>query len=285
MNPREYDVPVDGGLLHVGEWGPEDGPVVVAVHGITSSHRAWVAVARALPEVRVVAPDLRGRGKSNELGAPYGMARHSDDLVAMMDALGIASAPIVGHSMGGFVALVASQRHSTRFPRLLLVDGGLPLALPEGSTIEETVTASLGPAAARLSMTFETPKAYLEFWRQHPALTDWNDDIEQYALYDLDGNHAATKCEAMAADSEELYGSPEILSALEKVREFVMLTAPRGLLDETPGLYSPAAIARWKHELPLATITEVPDVNHYTIVMGDRGAHVVASRIRPLLGA
>ncbi len=74
-------------------------------------------------------------------------------------------------------------------------------------------------------------------------------------------------------------------NAVESVREFTMLTAPRGLLDETPGLYSPAAIERWKRELPLATITEVPDTNHYSIVMSPRGAEVIATRIRPLVGA
>jgi lipase len=283
---KEYDVPVDGGMLHVGEWGPADGPVVVAVHGITASHRAWVAVARALPEVRLIAPDLRGRGRSNGLGAPFGMVRHAADLEAMMDAIGVVSAPIVGHSMGGFVALLASQLYPKRFPSLLLVDGGLPLELPEGKRIDEVVAATLGPAAARLSMTFDSPEAYLEFWRQHPALKDnWSDDVEQYALYDLDGDRASTSYEAMAADSVDLYGSPEINTAVEEAREFTLLTAPRGLLDETPGLYSPAAIARWKHELPLATITEVPDVNHYTIVMSDAGARVIATRIRPLIGA
>jgi lipase len=283
--PREYDVPVDGGQLHVGEWGPPDGPAIVAVHGITASHREWVAVARALPGVRIIAPDLRGRGLSNTLGGPYGMPRHAADLEAMMAAIGVVSAPIVGHSMGGFVALVASQRYPKRFPKLLLIDGGLPLALPDGVTIDEAMTATLGPAAARLSMTFDSPEVYLEFWKQHPALTPWTADFEQYALYDLQGDRPATAFEAMAGDARDLYGSEEITTALSELREFTLLTAPRGLLNETPGLYPPAVVERWRRELPLATISEVPDVNHYTIVMGDRGAAVVAARIRPLIGA
>ena len=283
--PREYDVPVEGGTLHVGEWGPENGPVVVAVHGITASHRSWIALARALPEVRLIAPDLRGRGKSNGLGAPFGMASHAADLEAMMAALGIASAPIIGHSMGGFVALVASQQYPKRFPKLLLVDGGLPLELPEGMVVDEVMTATLGPAAARLSMTFDSPEVYLEFWRQHPALSaEWNDDVEQYVLYDLQGDRPATSFEAMAADSKDLYGSEEIATALSELREFTLLTAPRGLQNEKPGLYPPAIAERWRRELPLATITEIPDVNHYTIVMGERGAQVIASRVRPLIG-
>ena len=59
------------------------------MHGITASHRAWPAVVAALPGVRVVAPDLRGRGRSNSLPGPYGMGAHADDLAAVLDALGV----------------------------------------------------------------------------------------------------------------------------------------------------------------------------------------------------
>ncbi|MCU1420583.1 MAG: alpha/beta hydrolase [Microbacteriaceae bacterium] len=290
MMPREYDVPVGGGTLHVGEWGPADGPAVVLVHGITASHRQWNVVARALPEVRFIAPDLRGRGRSNGLGAPYGMAAHAADLEAMMGALGVARAPIVGHSMGGFVALVASQLYPERFQGLLLVDGGLPLELPEGADVDAVVAASLGPAADRLSMTFASPDEYLGFWRRHPALgPNWSDDVEQYALYDLQGEapelRASTAFEAMAADSHELYESAAVSNALDSVREFTLLTAPRGLLDQTPGLYPPDAVERWRRALPLGTFIEVPDVNHYTIAMAERGAQTIAAHIRPLVGA
>src|SRR5690606_30076261 len=72
-----HDVPVAGGTLRVGVWepvgplatGPDGAPLpsVVLVHGITASHRAWPAVVAALAGRRVVAPDLRGRGRSNHL--------------------------------------------------------------------------------------------------------------------------------------------------------------------------------------------------------------------------
>jgi hypothetical protein len=59
-----------------------------------------------------------------------------------------------------------------------------------------------------------------------------------------------------------------------------LLTAPRGLLNEVPGLYGPGEVERWKVELPAVTIQEVPDVNHYTIVLGEAGASVVARELR-----
>jgi alpha-beta hydrolase superfamily lysophospholipase len=65
---QEIDVPVDGGLMRVGVWGTRlpGAPVVLAVHGITASHVGWELLARQLPHAWVVAPDLRGRGRSGE---------------------------------------------------------------------------------------------------------------------------------------------------------------------------------------------------------------------------
>ena len=51
-----------------------------------------------------------------------------------------------------------------------------------------------------------------------------------------------------------------------------LLTAQRGLLNQTRGLYSPAEIERWRADLPALKIREVPDINRYTIVMSAAGA-------------
>lgn len=118
---RIHDVAVDGGALRVGEWSPEDpaAPTVIAVHGITASHMSWAMVAQALPEVRLIAPDLRGRGRSAELPGPFGMARHAADLEAVIEALDVPRALLIGHSMGGFVAVVTSHLYPDRFSQAL----------------------------------------------------------------------------------------------------------------------------------------------------------------------
>lgn len=70
--PPSRAVPVDGGKLHVGDWGGAR-PVVLALHGITASHVSWTGVAARLTGCRLVAPDLRGRGRSRDLLGPYGL--------------------------------------------------------------------------------------------------------------------------------------------------------------------------------------------------------------------
>jgi len=281
---------VDGGALRVGEWSPEDpgAPTVIAVHGITASHLAWAMVAKALPEVRLIAADLRGRGRSAGLPAPYGMARHAADLEAVIQALELPRALLVGHSMGGFVAVVAAHMHPDRFSSVLLIDGGLPLAIPAGIGKDDLLTATLGPAAERMSMTFKDRPTYLEFWKKHPAFVgDWSQAVADYANYDLTGVeprlHPSASFEAVKEDSTELFGAESVLAALADLpRPMTLLTAPRGLLNQAPGLYGPSEIERWREELPAVAFREVPDVNHYTIVMGAAGAAAVAREVRGL---
>lgn len=286
---RTTTVPVRGGELTVGEWGPSDGPAVLAVHGVTASHLTWPLVASLLPDAHVIAPDLRGRGRSNELPGPWGMPQHADDLAAVLDALGVESAVVVGHSMGAFASLVLAHRHPHKVASLVLVDGGLPLPTPQGLSDDEATRAILGPAAERLSMTFESRESYRDFWKHHPAFAnDWNSLIEHYLDYDLVGvepNLRPSTCyAAVAADSIELRGGDSLMRALDELAHpATFISAPRGLMNETPPLYPQASIDRWKELFPELETLAADDVNHYTIVMADDGARVVAHTIRTAL--
>ena len=112
-----------------GSGGPRPVAPVLAVHGITANHLAWQLVAEALPDLRIVAPDLRGRGRSSELPGPYGFDQHADDLAQLIDQLGLGPVPVVGHSMGGFVAMAVAHRHPDLISAVLLLDGGLPFVV------------------------------------------------------------------------------------------------------------------------------------------------------------
>lgn len=296
---RSLDVDVRGGRLHAGEWSrgsAGEGAMVLAVHGITASHRSWDAVARTLLDdagpagapQRLLAPDLRGRGRSNALPGPYGMAQHADDMAALLRAAGADAqkpAVVVGHSMGAFVALVLADRHRELVERLVLVDGGLPLALPAGMNRDEALRALLGPALQRLGMEFASPEAYLDYWRPHPAFAAcWNAEIEDYIRYDLDGEaphlRPATTPAAVAGDNEDLYGGVALLGALERLRvPAVLLRAERGIFDDPAPLYPDEAIARARREYPAIEVRDVPGTNHYTIVMAPPGAAAVAEEV------
>jgi len=282
---KSLDIPVRGGLLRTGIWGPLDSaaPTVLAVHGITASHRAWALVAQALPEVRFIAPDLRGRGRSNTLPGPYGMPVHADDLATVLKVLDVPRAVVAGHSMGAFAALVLANRHPQLVGSLVLVDGGLPLAGPAGLRDEQVVQAVRGPAGERLNRVFASREEYLELWKPHPAFVGhWNALLHDYLDYDLapdgaGGLRSATSYAALAEDIADLHRGTALLQALEELAHPVhLLRAPRGLLNEEPGLYAPDYINAWRERLPQLRVTDVPGTNHYTIVMDEPGAGAVA---------
>ncbi len=293
---RKIDVVVEGGSLRAGVWEPidsgTDAPTVLLVHGVTASHLAWPFVVDRLPGVRVVAPDLRGRGRSNGIAGPAGMPAHAADLAALLDALGIDRTVVVGHSMGGFVSVVFAHRYPERVSRLLLVDGGLPLDVPAGLSTDELVAGILGPTAARLSMRFADTGEYLDFWRQHPAFDGaWTPELERYLAYDLvdDGAGAfrpATSYATTADDTVDMNTGtalPEALAGLQHPTR--LITVPRGLQNEPPGLYAPEHLARLLAEYPAVEHERIEGFNHYTIVMSPGGAEVVAAAVREELSA
>ena len=288
---RTTDVEVRGGTLHTALWGPDDpeAPTILAVHGVTASHKAWPYLAEALPGVRIIAPDLRGRGRSNALPGPYGMPTHAEDLAAVLGALTTGPVVVVGHSMGAFAALVLANLFPDRVRSLVLVDGGLPLQVPAGISDEDVVSAVLGPAAERLNSTFPSREVYRTFWRQHPAFSaDWTPLVEEYVDYDLTGEEPdlkpATRYQAMAEDTAELHRGASLLKALDELAvDTQVLRAPRGLLNEPAALYAPGYLEGWAEKLPSLRVREVPDVNHYTIVMGQAGARAVANSVQEAL--
>ena len=271
--------------LAFSRFGSDDpaAPTVLALHGITANGLAWQVVAGLLPGWRVVAPDLRGRGRSGELPGPFGLRRHAEDLAELLDAMGVSRAVVAGHSMGGFVAVALAALRPELVSQLVLVDGGLPLVPPPDTTSADIVEA-LGPAAARLAMEFPDEAAYLAYWRAHPAFAnDWGPAVEDYARYDLTGTaphlRASASADAMLADGAELSGPDWYLAALRGIRMPVdVLRAPRGLLDAEP-LYEPGALEGFTSLVPQLRVTEVADVNHYTILFADHGARRVADAI------
>lgn len=268
--PKLSRVPVPGGDLTVATWG-DGGRAVLAIHGITASHLAWAEVAR-LHQGRIIAPDLRGRGGSSELPGPFGMAAHADDCVAVLDALGIERATVVGHSMGGFVAATLAHRHPSRVHDLVLVDGGAPL--PGDVNIE----AQLGPAIHRLSMRFASAEEYRDFWRGHPAFAEWSPAIESYVDYDLTGTppnlRSRVNADAVRADFRDLHTKSPAFDAVPAGTVF--LRAERGLLDDPVPLYpNPEEFA------DRVRVRTIAGTNHYTILFGADGAHAVAAELVP----
>lgn len=279
----------------------EGAPVVVAVHGITANGLSWQRVADELDRrhgpgaVRFLAPDLRGRGASAAVPAPFGLAAHVEDLASIASVFGAAPL-LVGHSMGAFIAGLAVATHPERFAGAVLVDGGLAFPAPPDLDIDAALTAVIGPAMDRLSMQFDSVADYLAFWADHPSIGPAlrgpsAEAVRRYLTHDLvqadglpDGQaHWRSSCviEAVRADGADVLADAATHSAVVRAialgKPMELVWARRGLLDEAQGLYDESRLSALN--VPAQLRVDVVDTNHYGILFDDAGVTAVVDAI------
>ena len=102
-----------------------EGPAIVLVHGITSSSRTWYGVMDRLAERHtVIAPDLLGHGRSAKPRGDYSLGAYASGIRDLMAVVGVPTATVVGHSLGGGIAMQFAYQFPERVERLVLVDSG-----------------------------------------------------------------------------------------------------------------------------------------------------------------
>ncbi|WP_196250742.1 alpha/beta fold hydrolase [Cellulomonas sp. JZ18] len=108
--------------------GPAEAPVLVLLHGMgaASDGSSWRDVVPLLAgDHRLVVPDLRGHGASSRPGS-YTLDEMADDVARLLDLLGVRDATVVGHSMGGVVAVVLAQARPDLVAALVVEDSSPP---------------------------------------------------------------------------------------------------------------------------------------------------------------
>src|SRR3954452_12547541 len=135
-----------------------NGPPVVLIHGMVNSSRHWEDVALRLAEDHtVIAPDLIGHGDSATPRGDYSLGAHAASIRDLLAVIGVDSAPIVGHSLGGGVAMQFFYQFPQRTERLVLVSSG-----------------GLGQEVSPLLRTAALPGASAALWMvAHPRLVAW----------------------------------------------------------------------------------------------------------------
>ncbi len=102
-----------------------DGPPILLVHGITSSSRTWKRVMPRLAETHtVIAPDLLGHGQSAKPPGDYSLGAYASGIRDLLVALEIPRSTVVGHSLGGGIAMQFAYQFPERVGRMVLVDSG-----------------------------------------------------------------------------------------------------------------------------------------------------------------
>lgn len=150
--------------LHVEQAG--QGEPLLLISGLGYSSWCWQELREALaPQFRVITFDNRGTGRSDKPAGPYSIAMLADDAAQVLDHCGIARAQVMGHSMGGYVALTLALRHPEKVRSLTLIStspgGSETEPVPVATQTAWQEAAALPPAQyARASM----PHSFSQGW-------------------------------------------------------------------------------------------------------------------------
>lgn len=188
------------------------GPAILLIHGIGDNSTTWATVQTQLAQrFTVIAPDLLGHGKSDKPRADYSVAAYANGMRDLLSVLGIDSVTVIGHSLGGGVAMQFAYQFPQLVDRLILVGAGgvtkdvnialriaamplgtealsllrLPLVLPALQTLGRiggTVLGSTGvgrdiPHMLRILADLPEPTASSAFARTLRAVVDWRGQV------------------------------------------------------------------------------------------------------------
>jgi pimeloyl-ACP methyl ester carboxylesterase len=279
---RHRFVALDGVRFHVAEAGAPDAPAVLLLHGFPQHWFVWRDVVPHLAAGRrVLAVDLRGSGWSDAPPRGYATADRVGDVLALMDALGVDRADVVGHDWGGWLALRLALDHPDRVRRLVSISMAHPWPLQR----------HLAPRVWRWWVTalFEVPGLGDRILRTRPWVTGWllSRDAARPGVWTpaLREVYAAVAAEPdRAAAGRRLHARlvvrdiPRLLLGRDRRRRFdtptLLLVGDRDALLPAAVLTAPAARA---HVLTVRTVTG----GHFVV---DENPHEVAAAVLDHLG-
>ncbi|MEU2350590.1 alpha/beta hydrolase [Modestobacter sp. NPDC049651] len=169
--PEHRDVDVAGTRVHYRAWGDPELPGLVLVHGGAAHSGWWDHVAPLLTAHRVVALDLSGHGDSDRRPG-YDVRTWADEVVAVAAAEGLDRPVVVGHSMGGWVAVSTGTTHPDAVAAVAWIDSPLAARPPEEQPPRERRPARVHPTLEAAMARFRTlppQDVLLPYVREHVA--------------------------------------------------------------------------------------------------------------------
>jgi len=209
----------------------------------------------------VVALDLRGRGFSPATApGTHGWRHHAEDVLEAARLMGFETFDLLGHSMGGFVAMQAAALDPARIRRLVLIDAA---GVPEAAAIPP-----IRAAVERLGAVFPSADAYCEAIRRIGAAVPWELWGPQY-LYDLEevpgGVRSRTSKDAVLEDA--VHGAKHDASVFWQALRMptLLVRAARPLLPDAGFIVGASLRDAFLAAVPSAQAAEI-DANHYGVM-------------------
>ena len=178
---RSRFVSLGGALRHLLEWGEPGAPVVILQHGIRDHAHSWTWLADTLKHrYHVIAPDLRGHGDSGwSRDGNYALASFVLDLAAIADLSGFRDFALIGHSLGGQIALRYTAAFPERVRALVAIEGvELPIIRQEREKPLPFPARLREWAAKEMMRRLQTPRYYPDLARAAERMQEANPEID-----------------------------------------------------------------------------------------------------------
>ena len=270
--PEMRDVKGDGIRIHIAEW-KGDGPPVVMIHGLTANCMCWDVLAESLGEDHhLIAPDLRGRGRSDHPQSGYSVENHAGDVLALLDDMELAGSEkkpgpiLMGHSLGAVIALAVAAKKPEAVSKIILLDGGGILS-PEET---RAVVLSILPSLERLGKIYPSFEALMDEMKKMSALSSIPEEIEAYFRYDVEETQGGVRSVIRKETIDEEFSNlqkTDVADYYGKVKAPVLIVrAMKGIVNEGAVFVPQNALNRMLSEMNCAEFIDIPDANHYTII-------------------
>lgn len=259
---RSAEVTVDGGrLMRLGgeelqyvDRGRREGRPIVLLHGFSAAIDWWDRIMPLLDRThRVVAVDLLGHGGSSKPSSGYSMPEQAALVAQLLARLGVEDATVVGHSMGGTVAVALTEQSPRLVNRLVLIDTTSSLRddADLGLTANLVFTPVLGEALWKIKPDFSVRSGLQVAFAPGFAVPDsFVDDVKRltYNAYD--------DSSALSADYRDESSLAERAAATRKPL-LVLMGAEEQLIDDPH-----AALATYAETVPGAETRLIQDAGH-----------------------
>lgn len=238
------------------EAGEAGGAPLICLHGLTRNGGDFDVLRPLLPGIRIIAMDSRGRGGSDHSGPEtYTVAREAQDVIEMMDHLGIAAAPFIGTSRGGMVAMAIAARAPDRITGLCLNDIG-PEMEPEGRMRIPTYIG-IQPAERTIAERVAAMPAHNPGFANVP-LERWQAEVERHFVETPDGLRIAYDPALRDAFMATIDRAPNMWHGYDALagKPVAVIRGANSLI------LSPRIIAEMARRRPDLIVAEVPDRGH-----------------------
>jgi pimeloyl-ACP methyl ester carboxylesterase len=253
-------------LIHLRDWAG-GAPPVVFLHSFSGNGLLALRLGNLIaPQRRLLAPDLRGRGKSDAPFGDYSLKMHLTEVMAVLDRLKIEKFVIAGHSFGAMLSVFLAASQPERVQGLILFDGG---ASPEPAALQ-----LLENYYDHLRYHYATIEEYTRRFEESPLYQPYTTELDQLIRSNLSQQPDGTYTRTIARYVVETERNSENWSVWQslpqqygKVRcPALIVRAGRGVFTEQDVVLSEATATHMAAQLGNARVVTVAEAGHTTLM-------------------